>query len=164
MAYGYIAELPEAIEAQKQALAAQRWADFEAGEQRYAPSFPEVPYPNVDALPETDPLANELMRFYAVPRGHHPNARGGFTDTSMLSMMQFSCLQYIAEISPRPLLFITGDRAHSRSFSEKAYCMAAEPKELFIVEGAEHIDLYDGGNGDFIPFDKLEEFFAEAFR
>ena len=42
--------------------------------------------------------------------------------------------------------------------------MAAEPKELFIVEGAEHIDLYDGGNGDFIPFDKLEEFFAEAFR
>ena len=150
----------EAIEAQKAQLCEQRWADFEAGEQRYVPSFPEVPYASVDDLPETDPLANEWMRFYAVPRGHHPNARGGFTDTSMLSMMQFSCLQYIAEISPRPVLFVAGDRAHSRAFSEKAYDMAAEPKELFIVEDAEHIDLYD--RIDLIPFDKIAEFFEGA--
>lgn len=149
----------EAIEAQKRELAAQRWADFEAGEPRYVPGFPEEPYAGVDVLPETDPTTNEWMRFYAVPRGHHPNARGGFTDTSMLSMMQFSCLQYIDEISPRPVLFVAGDIAHSRAFSEKACAMAAEPKELFIVEGAEHIDLYD--RTDLIPFDKLESFFNE---
>ena len=88
---------------------------------------------------------------YAVPRGHHPNARGGFTTTSNLAMMQFKCLDYIDEISPRPILFVAGDHAHSRSFSEKAYEKAAEPKELYIVPDAEHIDLYD--QVDKIPFD-----------
>ena len=87
------------------------------------------------------------------------NACSGFTATSMLAMMQFSCLQYIREISPRPILFITGDRAHSRAFTEKAYEMAAEPKELHIVKDAEHIDLYD--RTDRIPFDRLEIFFKE---
>ena len=77
----------------------------------------------------------------------------------MLAMMQFSALQYIREISPRPILFIAGERAHSRIFSEKAFEMAAEPKELYIVKDAEHIDLYD--RTDRIPFDKLESFFKQ---
>ena len=99
---------------------------------------------------------------YAVPRGHHPNARGGFTTTSNLAMMQFKCLDYIDEISPRPILFVAGDHAHSRSFSEKAYEKAAEPKELYIVPDAEHIDLYD--QVDKIPFDKLENFFKDSLK
>ena len=97
------------------------------------------------------------MRFYAVKRGHHPNARGGFTTTSDMAMMNFPLLSYIDEISPRPILFVVGDRAHSRFFSENAYAAAAEPKEMVVVEDAEHIDLYD--RTDRIPFDKLADFF-----
>ena len=152
----------EQIDRMKHQLAEQRWSDFEQGQPEYNPSFPETPYPSVEALPETDPITNEWNRFYAVPRGHHPNARGGFTTTSNLAMMQFKCLDYIDEISPRPILFVAGDHAHSRSFSEKAYEKAAEPKELYIVPDAEHIDLYD--QVDKIPFDKLENFFKDSLK
>ena len=152
----------EQIDQMKHQLAEQRWSDFEQGQPEYIPSFPETPYPSVEALPETDLITNEWNRFYAVPRGHHPNARGGFTTTSNLAMMQFKCLDYIDEISPRPILFVAGDHAHSRSFSEKAYEKAAEPKELYIVPDAEHIDLYD--QVDKIPFDKLENFFKESLK
>ena len=152
----------EQIDRMKHQLAEQRWSDFEQGQPEYIPSFPETPYPSVEALPETDPITNEWNRFYAVPRGHHPNARGGFTTTSNLAMMQFKCLDYIDEISPRPILFVAGDHAHSRSFSEKAYEKAAEPKELYIVPDAEHIDLYD--QVDKIPFDKLENFFKDSLK
>ncbi|MDX8420476.1 alpha/beta hydrolase [Stecheria sp. CLA-KB-P133] len=152
----------EQIDRMKHQLAEQRWSDFEQGQPEYIPTFPETPYPSVEALPETDPITNEWNRFYAVPRGHHPNARGGFTTTSDLAMMQFKCLDYIDEISPRPILFVAGDHAHSRSFSEKAYEKAAQPKELYIVPDAEHIDLYD--QVDKIPFDKLENFFKDSLK
>ncbi|MBP3869656.1 MAG: alpha/beta hydrolase [Faecalicoccus sp.] len=152
----------EVIENQKKELAQKRWDDFERGTQEIHPNYPEVPYEKAADLPETDPLTNEWNRFYATKRGHHVNACYGFTATSMLSMMQFSALQYIQEISPRPILFITGDRAHSKAFSEKAYDMASEPKELYVVEDAEHIDLYD--RVDRIPFDKLETFFKENLK
>ena len=152
----------EGIENQKKELAQKRWDDFERGTQEIHPNYPEVPYESAADLPETDPLTNEWNRFYATKRGHHVNACYGFTATSMLSMMQFSALQYIQEISPRPILFITGDRAHSKAFSEKTYDMALEPKELYVVEDAEHIDLYD--RVDRIPFDKLESFFKENLK
>ena len=71
-------------------------------------------------------------------------------------------MDYIREISPRPILFIAGDRAHSKGFSERAYEMAAKPKELYIVEDAEYIDLYD--RVDRIPFDKLDIFFKENLK
>lgn len=152
----------EQIEHQKNELSRKRWTDFEKGEPEIHPAYPERPYETAEDLPEMDQLSNEWNRFYATKRGHHANACFGFTDTSMLAMMQFSSLQYIKEISPRPILFIAGDRAHSRGFSEKAYEMAAEPKELYIVEDAEHIDLYD--RVDRIPFDKLENFFKENLK
>ncbi|MBO7422853.1 MAG: alpha/beta hydrolase [Oscillospiraceae bacterium] len=149
------------IEGMKQQLSAQRWVDFENGFPEYNPTFPEEPY-KYDERPQVDPLTDEWNRFYAVPRGHHPNARGGFTTTSMLSMMNFFALDYIQEISPRPILFIAGDRAHSIGFSRRSYDMSAEPKELYIVEDAEHIDLYD--RVDRIPFDKLESFFKDNLK
>ncbi len=68
-------------------------------------------------------------------------------------------LTHIESISPRPILFIVGDHAHSRYFSEDAYELAAEPKELYTVPNAGHVDLYD--KTDLIPFDKLDEFFTE---
>ncbi|MBQ1733353.1 MAG: alpha/beta hydrolase, partial [Lachnospiraceae bacterium] len=90
---------------------------------------------------------------------HHPNARGGFTTTSNLSFMNYKLLDFVDEISPRPILMVVGDRAHSKFFSESVYAAANEPKELYVVEDAEHIDLYD--RVDRIPFDKLESFFKQ---
>ncbi len=84
------------------------------------------------------------------------------TMTSDASFMNFPLLTYIKSISPRPILFITGEHAHSRYFSEDAYKMAAEPKELYIVPGAGHVDLYD--RLQFIPFDKLTSFFTENLK
>ena len=77
-------------------------------------------------------------------------------------MMLFSAFERLSWISPRPVLFITGDKAHSRIFSEHAYAQAAEPKELYIVPGAGHVDLYDRVN--LIPWDKLTSFFAQHLR
>lgn len=149
-----------AIQAAKEQLARQRWADAENGYPEYVPFFPEQP---IDQVPQEleEPNA-EWFRFYALKRGHHPNARGGFTTTSNLAMMNFPLLSYIDEISPRPILFVVGDRAHSRFFSENAYAAAAEPKEMVVVEDAEHIDLYD--RTDRIPFDKLADFFSVNLR
>lgn len=145
----------EEIEEIKKQLAQQRWKDAEEGTPEYIPNFPEVPFNEVpNDVPEP---AAEWLRFYATKRGHHPNARGGFTTTSNLSMMNFRLLDYIEEIAPRPILFIVGDRAHSKHFSELAYEKAAKEKEIFVVTDAEHIDLYD--RVDRIPFDKLEAFF-----
>lgn len=77
--------------------------------------------------------------------------------TTPLSFMNMPILTYIKEISPRPILFVHGEEAHSRYFSETAYAAAAEPKELMIIQGANHVDLYD--RVDVIPFDKLTSFF-----
>ena len=149
-----------ALRAAKERLARQRWADAENGAPEYIPRFPEQPLEEVPAdIPEP---GAEWMRFYAVKRGHHPNARGGFTTASDLTMMNFPLLAHIGEISPRPILFVVGDRAHSKFFSENAYAAAQEPKELYVVEDAEHIDLYD--RTDRIPFDKLESFFQDYLR
>ena len=145
------------VQAVKAQMARQRWVDAENGYPEYVPFFPEQPIETVP--PELEEPNAEWFRFYALKRGHHPNARGGFTTTSNLAMMNFPLLDYIKEISPRPILFVMGDRAHSRFFSENAYAAANEPKELYTVADAEHIDLYD--RVDRIPFDKLEDFFLK---
>jgi hypothetical protein len=76
--------------------------------------------------------------------------------------MNMPLLTYIKEISPRPVLIIAGEKAHSRYFSEDAYKAAAEPKELVIIPRAVHVDLYDKLH--VIPFDKLEKFFKENLK
>lgn len=68
----------------------------------------------------------------------------------------------IEVISPRPMLFITGETAHSREFSEEAHRLAAEPKELLVVPGAGHVDLYD--RVELIPFDELAGFFSRSLE
>lgn len=107
---------------------------------------------------DADPIGREFGEFYSRARGYHPNALTQFTITSSMSMMDFPILTHIDQIAPRPILFITGEHAHSRYFSEDAYQAAAEPKELYSVPGAGHVDLYD--KTDLIPFDKLQEFFT----
>ncbi|HJE40338.1 MAG TPA: alpha/beta hydrolase [Limosilactobacillus reuteri] len=97
---------PEQLFQLKDQLSKQRWDDFENGQPDYHPSFPEEPYDSIDDLPNHDELTNEWLRFYALKRGFHPNARGTATTTSNLAMLEFSALDYIKEISPRPILFI----------------------------------------------------------
>ena len=93
------------------------------------------------------------------PKGSHRELTTHPTLSSNVKFMNFYPFNDIETISPRPLLFITGDQAHSREFSEDAYKLAAEPKELVIVPGAGHVDLYDRVN--LIPFDKLSSFFNQ---
>jgi fermentation-respiration switch protein FrsA (DUF1100 family) len=113
-------------------------------------------------------IAREFYDFYCTPRGEY-TPKGSSrkltthpTLTSNAKFMNFYPFNYIETISSRPLLFITGDLAHSREFSEDAYRLAAEPKELYIVQGAGHVDLYDRVN--FIPFDKLTAFFTKYLK
>lgn len=110
----------------------------------------------------TDPIGREFGEFYSTPRGYHPNSITQFTLTSNMSFMNFPLLENIKTISPRPILFVFGDNAHSSYFSEDAYKEAIEPKELCIVPGANHVDLYD--NTDKILFDKLQSFFKENLK
>ena len=150
----------KAVWKMKERLSLQRWKDAEQEYPEYIPFFPEEPLEKVPAdIPEPDA---EWMRFYATKRGHHPNARGGFTTTSMSAMMNFKFLEYLDEISPRPILFIVGDRAHSKFFSETAYERAGKEKEYYVVEDTGYIDLYD--RKDRIPFDKLEDFFMTNLK
>lgn len=139
----------------------QRWADFENGAPAYTRTYPEdAP---LAELPDDLTGTNiEWWTFYAMERGWHPNSGGSFTNTSMLPFSNYSLLDHINEISPRPIMFITGDIAHSRSMSEEFYEMAEEPKELVVVPGAMHIDLYD--RVDLIPFDDIENFLNESFN
>ncbi|MGM3151037.1 alpha/beta hydrolase, partial [Escherichia coli] len=80
--------------------------------------------------------------------------------SSEVRFMNFYPFNNIETISPRPMLFIAGSEAHSLEFSEEAYRLAGQPKELYIVPGAGHVDLYD--RVDMIPFDKLIAFFKKS--
>jgi fermentation-respiration switch protein FrsA (DUF1100 family) len=139
----------------------------EAAEQRYVGAAGgETKYTSgtVDKLDaNSPPIACEFYDFYRTPRGQYtpkgssPKLTTHPTLTSNVKFMNFYPFNDIDTISPRPMLFITGENAHSREFSEEAYKLAAEPKEIFIVPGAGHVDLYDRVN--VIPWDKLASFF-----
>jgi hypothetical protein len=141
-------------------LGEQRWKDFEAGAPEVPAGFPKKP---LEKIPEgLDPISSEFFEYYGMKRGHHPRSNGPFSLTSNMAFMNFPLMNYIDTISPRPILFIIGENAHSRYFSEDAYKMAKQPKELYIVPKARHIDLYD--RVDMIPWDKLTAFFAENLK
>lgn len=138
----------------------QRWEDFENGTARQQLSYPEEPDTE---MPEgLDPVTEEFYSFYGMERGHHPNALGNLTIASVPDTMNFPSLTHISEISPRPILFIAGENAHSLGYSEEAYENASEPKELYVVPDANHVDLYD--QTDKIPFDKIESFLMDAMQ
>ena len=137
-------------------LSQQRWQDAEAGKPALGPVSLELK----GGEPQ---FVQEYAAYYkSTKRGFHPraiNSNSAWTITNPLSFMNMPLLSYIDEISPRPILLIHGEKAHSRYFSETAYKAAAEPKELLIIKGANHVDLYD--QIDVIPFDKLTEFFEK---
>ncbi|MGX7875203.1 alpha/beta hydrolase [Mesorhizobium sp. ORM6] len=136
-------------------MSRQRWADAENAAPAYQPPFNELKGGEAQFLVD-------YHDYYMTPRGYHAravNSGNSWTQTTPLSFMDMPILTYIAEISPRPVLFIYGENAHSRYFSETAFAAAAEPKELMIIPGANHTDLYD--KVDVIPFDKLTSFFNQ---
>ncbi|CAN4279789.1 alpha/beta hydrolase [Pseudoxanthomonas sp. LjRoot125] len=135
-------------------LGRQRWLDAENGSPASQPPY------NVLKGGEAQFMV-DYHDYYMTPRGYHPravNSGNAWTMTNPMSFMNAPLLTYIAEISPRPILLVHGEKAHSRYFSETAYAAAAEPKELMIIPGANHTDLYD--RPDVIPFDALAAFFT----
>jgi len=141
-------------------LSRQRWKDAETKMSNLGPRI----------LPEKL-QGNEVQfvvdyfNYYRTPRGFHSrsnNSNGSWIITNPLSFMNFPLMTYIKEISPRPVLIIAGENAHSRYFSEDAFKAANKPKELMIIPGANHVDLYD--NVKVIPFDKIESFFGKFMK
>ena len=156
MAKGYDDSMTREQRAQTlEQLSRQRWVDAESGTPAYQPPY------NVLKGGEAQFLV-DYHDYYMTPRGYHAravNSGNAWTQTTPLSFMNMPLLTYIKEIAPRPVLLIHGEKAHSRYFSETAYAAAAEPKELVIIPGASHVDLYD--RMDVIPFDKLQSFFEQ---
>ena len=145
--------------AKKQAMNAQRTADYKNGTHALAGGV-------VDPLPEDAPqFVKDYYAYYKTPRGYHPrslNSNNGWNVTSSLSFMNMPLLQYAGEIRSAVLL-VHGEKAHSRYFSEGAYeKLTGDNKELMIIPGANHVDLYD--NLAAIPFEKLRSFFEESLK
>ena len=156
-------------------ISQQRWLDAESG--KYALGYHEVPFDDNGnivkgqrTLPETlpanpNPVLAAFFNYYRTPRGFHPrsiNSATAWTATTPMSFFSFPMYAHIEMISPRPILLVAGENAHSRYYSEDVYKAASDPKELMIVPNADHVDLYDQMNK--IPFDKLTAFFLANLK
>ena len=143
----------------RQQLNAQRTEDYRNGTYALAGGV-------VDPLPADAPqFVKDYHAYYKTPRGYHKrslNSNGGWNKTSTLSFLNMPILSYAGEIR-NAVLLVHGEKAHSRYFSEDTYKMLKEDnKELLIVPGASHTDLYD--NFEKIPFDKIEQFYREYLK
>jgi fermentation-respiration switch protein FrsA (DUF1100 family) len=143
-----------------QAATAQRLVEYNGGQPVFVPGTVN----ELDA--DTPEIQREFFDFYRTPRGAYA-AEGEDIElttqplfSSLVKFANFYPFNDIETISPRPMLFISGDTAHSREFSEDAYRRATGPKELYWVKGAGHVDLYD--RTDLIPFAKLTAFFQQG--
>ena len=121
----------------------------------------------VDPLPDDAPqFVKDYYAYYKTPRGYHKrslNSNNGWNKTSSLSFINMPLLAYSDEIR-NAVLMIHGEKAHSRYFSEDAFKkLKGDNKELLIIPGASHVDLYDN-QANVIPFDKIESFFREYLK
>ena len=140
-------------------LCAQRLQDAKSGKYETAGGVPDV-------LPADAPqFVRDYFAYYKTPRGYHArslNSNQGWNKTSTLAFLNAPLLTYSSEIRSACLL-IHGEKAHSRYFSEDAFKkLTGDNKELLIVPGASHVDLYD--NFEKIPFDKLEQFYTRYLK
>jgi fermentation-respiration switch protein FrsA (DUF1100 family) len=156
----------EARYEKRKAMCAQRIEDLRTGEYRPAGGV-------VDPLPDDAPFfVKDYYDYYKTGRGYHVrslNSNDGWNVTGCESFMNQPILTYTNEIRSA-VLIMHGEKAHSCYFSKDAYAAMvkdskyADNKELLIVPGAVHTDLYDGGGKGYIPFDKLETFFQENLK
>ncbi|WNF57771.1 alpha/beta hydrolase [Pseudomonas sp. SG20052] len=153
------------VEQRKQAIAAaaeQRYVEFIGGETQYTSGTVH------ELTDKSNAIEREFYDFYRTPRGEFtPQGQSPLLTThptlaSNTKFMNFYPFNDIETISPRPMLFIAGENAHSREFSEEADRLAGQPKELVIIPGAGHVDLYD--RVDLIPFAKLTSFFQTNLK
>ena len=152
----------EARYEKKKALCAQRIEDYANGSYALAGGV-------VDPLPEDAPFfVKDYYDYYKTPRGYHKrslNSNGGWNVTGCMSFINQPILKYVGEIRSA-VLIVHGENAHSCYFSRDAYAdmvkdgRFTDNKELLILPGCVHTDLYDGGGKDAIPFDRLDSFFA----
>lgn len=143
----------------KVALNKQRTLDYKNGTYAKAAGLP-------DKLTGSEPqFVKDYYGYYKTKRGFHKNSinsNGNWNQTSTLSLINLPILAYSTEIRT-PVLMIHGENAHSRYFSEDAYKkLKGNNKELLIIEGANHVDLYD--NLEKIPFEKISSFFKENLK
>ena len=167
-AKGYFdAEDSEAARYEKRkALNAQRTADYKSGSYALGGGV-------VDPLPEDAPFfVKDYYDYYKTSRGYHArslNSNGGWNVTGCMSFLNQPILQYSSEIRSA-VLILHGEKAHSCYFGQDAYTAMtkdspyADNKELLIIPGAVHTDLYDGGGKEAIPFDRLEQFFKTHLK
>ena len=156
--------------AARRAMAAQRTADYKAGTYKRAGGV-------VDPLPDDAPqFVKEYYAYYKTPRGYHPrsgNSNDGWNVVGCQSFLNMPLLSYAHEIET-PVLLVHGEKAHSRYFSEYAFekmtgiavrgeSATVGNKELLIIPGASHVDLYDDEAG-VIPHDRIAEFFRESMK
>jgi fermentation-respiration switch protein FrsA (DUF1100 family) len=138
-------------------VASQRTAEARGGEPLYAPFVPET----LEEIDENTPdLLREGYDYYRTPRGYHPNSKGRFLLTSMDRMFAFSAFDQIPELLTQPMLLIAGSKADTKVFSDQAYELSRGPKELFVVDGATHIAMYDVPEYVDQAIAKMAEFFA----
>lgn len=144
---------PEQREQALEKMSLQRWEDAANGKPAYQPAYNKLKGGEAQFLVD-------YADYYMTKRGYHPravNSGNSWSVTTPMAFMNFPLMTYIKEISPRPILFIHGEKAHSLYFSKTAYEAANQPKELLIVKDATHVDLYD--RMDKIPFDNITAFF-----
>ena len=143
----------------KKRLNAQRTEDYRNGTCAHAGGNPEV------APADAPQFLKDYVDFYKTKRGYHARSLGsneGFTVTSALSLINMPIMAYAGEIRSAVLL-VHGEKAHSRYFSEDTFKkLNGDNKELLIVPGAVHTDLYD--HTDVIPFDRIESFYREYLK
>ena len=145
----------------RKAVNAQRTEDFRNGTYALAGGV-------VDPLPSDAPFfVKDYYDYYKTKRGYHKrslNSNDGWAITGMISLSNMRQFHYAGEID-NAVLMIHGEKAHSCYMSEDAFkLLNGDNKELYIISGAVHTDLYDGGDKDYIPFDKIESFFHEYLR
>ncbi|CAI8809862.1 MULTISPECIES: alpha/beta hydrolase [unclassified Pseudomonas] len=130
---------PEQLKQLLEQVSEQRTREARGEPVRIDPIVPETADINAD----TPPLFREGSDYYRTPRAQHPNSPNKYVFTSIGRIAAYSSYEHIDLISPHPLLMIAGSEADTRYFSEMAIKKALEPKELVLIEGASHIDLYD---------------------
>ncbi|MFG3268773.1 alpha/beta hydrolase [Streptomyces bobili] len=153
---GHLSPVAEQIGALEM-VAAQRTAEARGAEPVYAPFVPET----LEEINEDTPdLLREGYDYYRTPRGRHPHSKGRFLLTSMDKMFAFSAFDQIPELLTQPMLLIAGSKADTKVFSDQAYELSKGPKELFVIDGATHIALYDVPEYVDQAIPKMVEFFA----
>lgn len=167
---------PEQRRKIREHVSAQRWKDAENG--TYARGYHELGFdannnivtdetlfPRDGKLPAGLPeFVYRFADYYQKPLGYHPrsiNSASAWTATTPMAFFEFNLMDNLKDYN-RPLLLVTGDKAHSRYYSETVYQNANQPKELLVLENTDHVDLYHDMNK--IPFDKFAEFFKANLR